>query len=871
MTFLPYHTTPLFPTMLSILPQTIPPLLKFLHPYIRSLANPPRHTLVYTASNSRVFLTALSKYVLKACRQGHQHQSLICLWASITTEATAAMLDRLRSTKLEFQRQNQDDIMLSLLPVLNEGFTLTDVPEFRIGCYMVVIILASKADLDDDIVVGMMEAITSGWEQTLHAGVICLAVLAQQMHNVKLSRQVVKRISDLERLDDHLLLLKEQYKLDSLVLGLVVGIIDGLSQARDAGVIVFLRALIDRNFMDAPNTAVAVKILLIAAQTTSSEANSIFDVKESLTDLICCLADSKTIGTLVQSIIKDSKLDMSYLRATPKSHGLICNEEIAPHRATGDIEQHEAKRYRNTADFDFPTNPFPARTPYEISFLSSSSSYMYGSLEHAFLTIPSSPNNFERFSNLPVLQKSFAMTEALFLTFFVRVWCGKNPPDRQVAAIQIVSRHLSQELVTADVQILLPYIIYALADPSLDVRRAITDLVLILASIYLRVNQEDSQFSKAQTLGQHQVYGQGRETEGVSWLSMSECAQFISDLIVPGLEECQLDEGYVLLLLSESLGGLKHSKFPKLIRKEIKTSLRLAIFKCLCSHVVSTPLYAVKFRLLKMLNRVTKIGDTSRTKLLSPLLSDFMTKNQPWYENVCEKERIDQPQLIARIIDIVDPVDKDGIQSLKTIIKPTTLSEFPSLLDAGLKHIRFIWPSINHDSQLSLAKMLLELAITNPDDGLIEPQKMQALETLMSLPLATTILQFFIEHLPSISCSLLPEQAASEHRQLYQNSSAGASVINTTDISRVVKEITLVLEVIEDNQAERHPELLKGLFQVMADLQYSQEQSDTATGYLQVLTMDSILAILRRLEVGRIPCIILVLTGILTLHRPHQI
>src|ERR1700734_3537055 len=91
-TFLPYHPLPVFKTLLSILPSNIPPPYKFLHPYIRSLTQPPRHVIVHTATNNPAFASLLNSYVLGVSNKRQQYPALLSFWAGVMTEAVAGML-----------------------------------------------------------------------------------------------------------------------------------------------------------------------------------------------------------------------------------------------------------------------------------------------------------------------------------------------------------------------------------------------------------------------------------------------------------------------------------------------------------------------------------------------------------------------------------------------------------------------------------------------------------------------------------------------------------------------------------------------------------------------------------------------------------
>ena len=833
--------------MLSIIPEKISPSLRFLHPYIQSLANPPRHAIVHAASVNRPFFTAMSGYVLKSCHLGLQHPTLVSFWASIATEAVAAILDQSRSARLEAQTRNQEDTVILLLPILNDGLSLDNVPDLRVGCYMMLTVLASKTSLDDDVLSIMMEAVTYEWYQTSHAGLICLGVLAKHKRTAGLPRKAFEAVIALEHLDDDLMTMSKHYKIDKLILGVALGIVSGLDRARDSSGLRLLRILMEANIMSDASTKAIVESVISALQKSASNLDSKFEVQGSLADLVLRLYDSKDVGAVIDSTITESKSDLGHLESKLRR---VNHQGSMFERHIEYFEMENAGEKLTTDDFETLTSLIPTRTAYEISFLSHSDSYVYGSLADAFLSIHTSTVNVEKFSNLPVLRKSLGMTEPLFLSFFVRIWCGHGPAKARTAAIRSVVDYFKVENFAADVQMLFPYILYALSDTSPLVRRSAANLVLVLAPSYADMVNKDKKEANQPILGQQQIYGQGRETQAVTWLSNKEAASFILDLMAPALEECMLDESHVSQILSDHLKGSNHIRGTN--AKELKKSLRLALFSSVCSHVISTPLYAVKFRLLEILNQVPQVGSTSRTKLLLPLLSNTMKQDQQEYERICSKEQLDQSQLLISIASIVIPGDREGVQTLNFIIEPVNNANFPGLRAAALHRLQIIWTSIKPELQLMLANTLFESAVDRDEAEVSGNQKAEAMEILRTLPLSTAIHKSFLESLPSISSYLQDKPPISKRRRTSHGHLNGDGGCDERSLASTIRQITSVLELIGgDAKIERHPELLGSLFGIMSDLQHSQGHAITAIGYLQLLAIECMLPIVKGAKVRK--------------------
>ena len=845
--FLPFHTSPMLSTVLSLIPDDLSPTLRFLRPYVQSPANPPHHAIVHAASTNRQLFTAMSAFVLKSSHLGLQHSILYSFWASIATEAVAAMLDQGRCARREARKQNHEDIVLLLLPILNDGLCADNVPDLRVGCYMILTILASKASLDDAVTSVMMEAVTSEWAQTSHAGLICLSVLAEQKRTAGLPKKAFRAVIALECLDDDLMELNTQYRTDKLVLGIALGIVSGLENARDASGLRLLRTLLEAKIMSDASIRAVIMSLISRFQMTTPHLNSKFDVQGSMADLILHLHDSKDIRAIIHSSMTDSNFGWDSLEKELQS--VIRSKDSTPGQLVEDARMKDADCHTTPGDFETLTSRIPTRTAYEISFLSHSDSYVYSSLAHTFLSIYTSTTDLEKFSDLPVLRKTLGMTEPLFLSFFVRIWCGHGPAKARTAAIWTVVEYLRKETLVADVQMLLPYILYALADISSGVRRAAADLVLVLALAYRTMADKGIRDADRPILGQQQIYGQGSETQAVIWLSNKEAARIIVDLMVPGLEECILDGSYVSQLLSDNLNGPALSQGSKTIQKELKKSLRLALLSSICSHVLYTPLFAVKFRLLKMLNQVPKVGSISRTKLLRPLLSIIMQRGQHEFERICDEEHLDSSEFLDRVVSIVVPGDREGIQALKAIIEPQGILNFPGLRVAALRRLQIIWTSVKVDLQHSLAKSLLESAVGNLGSGAKSDQDTEAMETLRILPLSTAILQSFLENLPSVSDNIQEKLPVSKRRRTIHSHSNESGTPSERTPASVVRQSTFVLELVGDAKIERRHELLGCLFQIMRDLQRAQSFPVTAVGYMQVLAMESMLAIVNNADV----------------------
>ncbi|KAI9818592.1 MAG: snoRNA-binding rRNA-processing protein utp10 [Thelocarpon impressellum] len=445
LTFLPYHTAPIFTTLLSVLPPEIPPTFKFLHPYIRSLTNPARHAVVYAAINSQAFATALNSHVISLCRSRHHHHAVLSFWAGIMTEAVSGMLDRARSGRSTVQRQAEEDVLLRILPVLNEGLAMKKVPELRLGCYMILTVLAAKADLEGRVLNGMMEAVVGGWNMdTLDAGLTCLAILAQTRDSTRLPPSIVKGVLKIEGLSGYLIALHQRYRVDKLALALALGAVTRLGRAGVAQTCAFLESTLTSQILSDSQRAVTLKSLFLEAQTLDLGVNGGTSTGRELADLLVRLSAAPTLTEPMRKAIEQSGVEVDLLEM--KLQTVIRSSQPTIDGPAVDSEMHDIA----------PTNGFQGqvetllvilreRSVEDPSFLSHKASAVFGPLSETFIASASTPAHLVEVLDLPVLCKERALDESLFYSFFMRI-CLLRGLFQTLGDLQRLKVHVGSEL-----------------------------------------------------------------------------------------------------------------------------------------------------------------------------------------------------------------------------------------------------------------------------------------------------------------------------------------------------------------------------------------------------------------------------------------
>ncbi|KAH8658708.1 hypothetical protein BGZ60DRAFT_382858 [Tricladium varicosporioides] len=848
-TFLPYHTLPVFSTLLSILPSNIPQEYKFLHPYIRSLTSPPRHPIVHTATNNVSFTTTLNTYVIRICKSRQQYSALLAFWAGIMTEATANMLDKSRSGRRTVQEQNEQDVILRLLPTLNEGLSMKNVPELRIGCYMVLSVMASKGGLNDKTLTAMMEAVVMGWaEETIIPGLICLSTLAQHRAAKQFPKRLTKELLKIENLPNTLIEISKGQRLDKFVNGLCLSLVDRLRKYGDFSSLVVIHQMIEHQLLSDFQAIVIVKSLILLAHQLDDSPGHI-NMRPHLASSLVTLGNLPGhAGEIVGRALRDTEVDMDELEA--KLHTTIRPSLLKPSLSDDDMEDSPplGQALNEETTFHAVFVKIPNKMANEQSFLKHDCFDIYADLCRAFLASTAEGKDLDLFDEAPILSRSLAFKNALYLSFYMRTWCSPYPVMARASALQLVTRFLSRnEASGIDLQAILPYAIVALGDNATRVRRAAAELLTALDKTYPVKVESKKSLKELRKWGFDDLYGSKASMEDLKWLEPDVVLRLLRELLLPALEECVLDEKHVEAIFQKSLNSQSTTENSgKPDSTKLSQASRMSILSFLSSHVVRTPIYLVKLRLLASLNQVRSVGGITRTKFLLPVLQRWSSLKPEETTRHCQDEEIDPKTYDEQVVMIVTSNDEEGIQFLISIVHGEVALDRPTLLVAVFKRFRAMWPSLKAPLKLRIALMLMDVAQTIESDssesrGLAVQMSVEQLNTL---PLSTDILLAYLDQLPTIT-KLADKPPASKRRRISHGEVARSPLHDRNQLTAAIKKITFVLQLVENSQPAKHPELLRGLFNVLAELQHFKTQVTSELAYLQGLVLSSLLAILQ--------------------------
>ncbi|KAF1996325.1 U3 small nucleolar RNA-associated protein 10 [Amniculicola lignicola CBS 123094] len=833
LTYLPYHATPQFLALLSVLPSSPPPTLRFLFPYISSPTNPPRQTIVYTATNTPNFFTALQAYVVKVLQAGHQGPSLLSFWASVTTQAIDASLEQSQSGRKGVQDQRVEELLFRVLPVLNECLRLPDAPEAVIGCYMIIIVLVTKAAFEDKVLNSLMEAIAQSLEsETMDGGLMCLAVVAEERSHLVTPAQVTRKLRKIPDVCRLLRFVAVKCRVARLALGCILGALEGIGRASyvEEHRLLF-RDIIESNLLEKDQLSIPLTSLLRLLK--GSEVGSV--QHRELLDLITELSESVPVATILKEVIDENGAEFEIL-------GISLPQTLATTEQEDESSSEDEEMRDADEPLTLPNGDLAMSLPNisETSFLDTVPSPSFSKLSTTFEQCVTANRKVDRLLALEGLQQHMAMKSPLYFSFLIRMWCGPFSTPVRRAAIRSATTQIKKLDSGVDLQVLLLYLVHALADSAHIVRRAAATCIATLSERSVASSNQ----SKETVWGSPDLYG--KALSQVVILPKDQSATFSSSVLVPILEECVMDPAFITTSLTDMLvGGSSKTKAGP----NLKSTVRSSLASFIASHVATTPLLIVRLRLLPLFNSTGKTITPVRFKCILPLLRDWFSMSAEDVIAACEQGKIDVADADRKHLASLLPREPDSITVLGALLSGNSNQERAELLETAFDRLNTIWPTLKSEPRLSLAQSLLDLALG--EVGAINKTNMvsrtRASETLRNVKLDSAVLVHFIETIPD--ASQMPEgPPTKKRRRSSRNSMARVEVQSAEDTAKVLQRLTLVLELIEGSGPGDHPALFKHLFTVLDELQQLRQQSGSDLVYLQSLVLGSLTPIVAKLR-----------------------
>lgn len=833
--FLPYHSAPVFVTLMSILPAKIPHQYRFLDPYVRSLTSPPRAIIVQQAIHHFEVLSTISAWTLESCQSQQHYPGLVSFWGGVMTEAVNGMLDHMRSGRKAIQKDNDQDLLQKILPILSEGLMMKKVPGLQIAVYMVLSVYAAKGDLDDAVLLEIMHQLVLGWSaETVRPGLICLSILSQFRSAKQLSWRVAKSLIKVQDLEHLLLEVHKEHRVDKLANGLALALIERLIKKGDARGLPLIKTILGAQMLSEKQASVMFRSLLIAGHKISDDADEDGQARRQLGLTIVALSQAADgSDNFFQKVIEEAEFDIEALElrleASIRPKKVIKQADGEGKLAEDDAEAELAEQLDLDAGLSRLSKHKkpPART-----CLASDSDPIFEELCQLFISAASENSDLMRLDEVSILDRDSAPSDCFYFSFYMRIWLGPYPILARAKALEMAKNRLQEpDCSKLDFQALQPYCIAALGDPAKKVRRAAGELLAVL-----QMNSSDAGSKKktAPLWGAHGLY---KKSEDLKWMTPEASRTLLEVVTVPALEEAIMHNDHIAAALKEALESSSKST-EKEKKGHISSTVRASIFAFLASHVVGSPLLNFKLRLLKAMNQVQKVSGTSRTQLLLPLLRWWAALGQDEASGLVTKESLDEALVDSAFVDVVVSNDGAGLQQLFDIIESKSGHDRPTLVRAAFAKVLKLWSSMKDKTKLEVAQRLLDLSQA---DGTASEE---ATELLRNVNLTTDILLVFLESLQDVAQLATDPPASKRRRTSSSDHHRVAEHQNSSELAAALRKVTLVLQLVESSNPAEHPELLQSLFMVLSELQTFRTLVGSELGYLQNLVLSSLLAMM---------------------------
>ncbi|KAM5482154.1 snoRNA-binding rRNA-processing protein utp10 [Microsporum canis] len=836
LTFLPYHTTPLFLNLLSILPDNLNTTFKVLHPYKRSLVLPPRGSIVHSAATNKEFFSALNSYVMQASKARAHYQGLISFWAGVTAEALSTMLDSAQSGRMEVERRNKEDVLIRILPTLSTGLSLKKAPQLVVACYMLCVVLANKGSLSNTAIDSLMEAVAGSWTRdTIASGVTCLSVILQQKDQAELPKSVIKSILRLKDAADVFSGLSASHSIVKLLSGLINVLLEKDDEGLASQSICLVSQILQRDTMGLEDKKQTMAAILKTVDQSHRKGCMPEEVRQLVSDTLATFVESKELDTLLQKAIVESRVDIKALEMTLQ----IAIDNNGVPAEIEDVEMEDVPE-SHLQDEEFATaiaSLSQRRSQKPENFLVESPSPLFSELAVSFTQATTAATKLDAFLDLPILRRDTRFKNPTLLSFLVRYFSGPYPPLARAKAIGVTTACILESNEKAvDLQALVPYCISALSDTSTQVRREAAALLTSVDNQYL-AEIEDLPW------GHGSIYGENEQSKMVQWLSGKEIHAFLDQGFMPDLEECILDSSRVSETFMQTVRGTTPSQ-SKDAGVGLKKSVRREFFSFICSHIINTPLFATKLRLLTIVNRISKVGSTPRTQFLSPLLEQCRAIDSEKIKRIDTQEHVSMQELEQQVLAIIYPKDTTAISTLLSLLKENPQSTRPSFIGATFTRIKDIWPSLDEEKELFASENLLDMCLSPKPQA--EELANSSRELLRSVNLSGPVIVRFLNTIISPSFNVDSQSPAPKRRRMSQSNPTAMNPASRAEASVPLRRISFILELIDASQAERYPELIGGLFQTLAIVHKLKLQVRSEMSYLLSLNLGILLSIVNK-------------------------
>ena len=733
---------------------------------------------------------------------------MLNFWATVTYQAIHGIFNTGTSGRRDMQAQKTEELLLRIVPVLNSAMRASNGPEVVVACYLIVHALVTNAQLGDKVLDTLMEAMVLAQDaDSLHQCVLVLATVAEQRSSAQLPNAVTRRLLRTPQLPSALAMAAAQCSVGRLALGCALGALSGASRSDEKRAT--FTDIVESKLLTASQIHIVLSTLLRTVRDTAPGSEE----HGQLLELAAKLAEDRTLASKMQATAKDNDIDLDSL-------GLSIDHTIEDAQPASFESEDE-----DMVDADETNVPstIPVLSFSASSFLDSAASTEYNAVAAAFEQAVSS-NQTTRFLASPGLQQKDADKSNVYLSFLVRTWSTSRSAPVRIAALRAAASTIKRTAATADFQNLIPYLLHALCDTSSIVRRSAAACVAALSK------RPASKTPKVWGAG---LYGNGASK--IAELKADDAALFLTSVLSPVLEECAMDSKIVIPGVRDALEGSQSAKS----KQSIKAPVRTSVLAFLSSHVAATPLLKVKINILPVFNFSAKISAGVRSDSIIPLVQQWCALAAADVAAKCAEEQITVEDADRGHFNALIAKEAKSAQLLGEVVTGSLNKERVALVATAFDQINAFWPSIRTDSKLPLAQAMLDLSLKESTEPFDQLCRERALDTLRNVKLDSPTLITFLDSVPS--ALQMPEgPPTKKRRRTSRNEMARVEISSTDELQRLLRRLTLVLELIEGSNPGSHPELFRNLFNVFGDLQPLKQQSGSELVYLQSMILGAL-------------------------------
>lgn len=769
---------------------------------------------MHAAANNPGFSTALNRYVLNAAKAHYQYSVLLAFWASTLVQSIDSRLDASLAGRMDVQKQRQEDILIQVLPVLNEALSIRNAPELVLGCFMVITVLVHKVDLDDRVIDALIVAITHSWSsEIIDDALACVAILAERRRATSLPKSALRAILNVDRLAHRLERLRLNQPLGRLASGLALEILHRISKGKSPAPLSLFEQLVHGGLVT-PQEFAGMQRQANALLADESTIRADLTVLKKIRELV---PGTSLLGAVqLESDLMLVDKPESALRA-------LKGEPSNKNLSESGLDQSERSNFTQLL-VDTPVT----------SLLQTGASAAFHSLEDAYLKC------MLTFETTPVNCTPGSRQAVTLFTFLMRAWTtGRTATSRQTA-LRVMTGELSRGGFSfGELHAIIPYVIVAFSDGSLAVRRSAAALLIALSRLQ---DQKQDGIAEKEEVDLTELYGLKNDFEV---LTVKDALSFIQSGLLPDLEECVVDPQRIGRTLQQCLDSSAKPQAGRELHK-LRTSQKETIFASLSSHVQATPLESLQTALLSMLNTVDKVGSHRRSKYLLPALQKWVSVTDS------DEPQISVPasqELRTQFLRSVHPADSDAVTYLLSVAMGHVPSGRAGIQGAAFDRLREIWSSLKDTRQKKIAESLVRISLSSEPSNKLDVVKTESSSFLKTVRIPPDVFVTIMdESLEEMEPAGRPSSA--KKRRLDASSSSVSKTTGPEGAQVALSKLTFVLELIDTSAGALQPEFVNSLFKLLRSIQGFRRSSSADLSYIQSLALSSLNSIMEQPEVS---------------------